>query len=108
MIVSAGAKVMKSTKWLICFLAAAAALATLGAAQSSPGGRAGLAAHNRYRAKHGAAPLTWDKKLEDEAYRYATKCNFSHDKNRNGAGENLFVSGDTNEDKQHEAAANSW
>ncbi|CUS09936.1 unnamed protein product [Tuber aestivum] len=46
-----------------------------------------LTAHNRWRAEHGSAPLSWNNSLEDFARDYTKKCVFEH----SGAayGENL-------------------
>jgi len=100
---------MKTTPALLlamCVLATAAA--TLGYAQRTSGGRAALDAHNRYRARHGAAPLQWDRRLEEAAYRWASRCDFTHDKSGTGQGENLYVSGDLNEDSLMAPATKSW
>lgn len=70
---------------------------------------AALNAHNQRRSRHGAAPLIWDKGLEQSAFNYASRCVFKHDTNRGGQGENLFVSSDTNnEDALMLVATNGW
>ncbi|KAG2023285.1 hypothetical protein CC2G_000955 [Coprinopsis cinerea AmutBmut pab1-1] len=46
--------------------------------------------HNRYRAEHGAAPLTWGDDLEAAALRWASGCKFEHSGGTLGRlGENL-------------------
>ena len=63
---------------------------TAGSAQAT----AFLTAHNNYRAKHGAAALTWDNTLAAAADAYASKCVFAHDPNRGAnIGENIFADG---------------
>lgn len=47
-----------------------------------------LAAHNAYRARHGAAALTWSAPLAANAQGWADTCNFEHSGVAN-AGENL-------------------
>lgn len=37
-----------------------------------------LATHNRFRAQHGAAPLTWNSTLETFAQTWSSKCRFEH------------------------------
>ena len=46
-----------------------------------------LAVHNDYRARHGAAPLTWDASLARYAARHASHCVFRH--SHSPYGENL-------------------
>ncbi|KAI0246448.1 PR-1-like protein [Lactifluus subvellereus] len=55
-----------------------------------------LSAHNKIRAQHGAAPLTWNEKLSGLAKQWADKCVFKHSGGSLGPyGENLAVgSGD--------------
>lgn len=48
-----------------------------------------LAAHNGYRARHGASPLTWSPVLATAAQVWADQCKLSHDPARSGWGENL-------------------
>jgi uncharacterized protein YkwD len=93
---------------LLCMCVLAATAVTLGSAQRASGGRVALDAHNRYRARHGAAPLQWDTRLEQAAYNWASRCDFTHDNSRNGQGENLYVSGDLNEDSLMAPATKSW
>ncbi|KAK0545766.1 sterol-binding protein [Tilletia horrida] len=62
-------------------------LATAAALRRADGSQEVLAAHNAARAKHGAAPLTWDPKLASYAAAHAKSCQFQH---TNGPyGENL-------------------
>lgn len=37
-----------------------------------------LAAHNNFRAKHGAQPLTWSNKLENAAREWGNVCEWRH------------------------------
>ena len=46
-----------------------------------------LEIHNRYRAKHCAPALVWDRKLEQVAQAWANRCEFEH--SRTKYGENL-------------------
>ena len=55
-----------------------------------------LNAHNSVRARHRAAPLSWDNNLEGAAAAYAARCEFKHDPNKQGQGEILYVSSNTN------------
>src|SRR5580658_4639311 len=47
-----------------------------------------LEAHNAYRAKHCAPPLTWSPEVAATAQRWANQCVFDHDPNSE-LGENL-------------------
>jgi uncharacterized protein YkwD len=47
-----------------------------------------LDAHNLYRARHCAPPLTWSAEVAATAQRWANQCRFDHDYN-SGLGENL-------------------
>ncbi|KAI9318708.1 CAP domain-containing protein [Dichotomocladium elegans] len=55
-----------------------AALVHWAAAISAGAAKNVLAIHNKYRAKHSAPALKWDKKLEKYAQRWANKCTFQH------------------------------
>lgn len=37
-----------------------------------------LAAHNYYRAQHGASPLRWNNQLANNAQNWANRCRFGH------------------------------
>lgn len=70
---------------------------TTSAATSTPTAVAGadvrdlaLNEHNRFRALHGAAPLTWSQPLADAAYKWGSRCVFQHSQGVVGPyGENL-------------------
>ena len=47
-------------------------------AASQPDITAYLNAHNSFRAKHGAAPLTWNATLANAAQSWVDKCVFKH------------------------------
>merc|ERR1711924_250843 len=55
-----------------------------------------LAAHNAFRAKHGAPPLQWDDSCAQYAQRAAQECldegNMHHNNIPNGQGQNLYMS----------------
>jgi uncharacterized protein YkwD len=62
--------------------------------QAGPGPVPGFAdemlnAHNKFRAKHGAQPLTWSADLAASAQTWANQCKLNHDPNRAGFGENI-------------------
>jgi uncharacterized protein YkwD len=72
----------------------AAPLLSLALLASSPGALAQneaqtlLDAHNFYRARHCAPPLTWSPEVAATAQRWANRCVFDHDRG-SGLGENL-------------------
>lgn len=66
-----------------------------------------LSAHNRFRAQHGADPLTWNTELASKAQEWANKCVFQHSHGALGHyGENLAAG--TGADYDITAAVKSW
>jgi uncharacterized protein YkwD len=66
----------------------AAAFTFHAAASAQSDARILLDAHNAYRAKHCAPPLTWSTDIAAAAQRWANRCVFDHDRS-NELGENL-------------------
>lgn len=54
-----------------------------------------LAAHNDFRAQHGADPLTWNDDLATKAQEWATRCIFEHSRGRLGpyGGDYIYLLG---------------
>lgn len=46
--------------------------------------------HNYYRSLHGTPALVWSTTLASSAANYAAKCQWGHDPNNQGQGENLY------------------
>jgi len=80
-----------SLNYLSVFLALAVISQALAAAVTSPADiNAYLSGHNTFRAKHGAAALTWSDKLAAAAQKWASGCVFKHSGGSVGPyGENL-------------------
>jgi uncharacterized protein YkwD len=65
-----------------------------------------LQTHNRFRARHGAAPLTWSPAIAANALKVSKTCVFAHSKTPNSWGENI-ASGFATPGKAIEAMYNS-
>lgn len=48
--------------------------------------------HNEWRAEVGTAPLEWSAEVASIAKAYAEKCEWGHNDDRNGYGENIYAS----------------
>lgn len=80
-----------------------------------PGILAGMTAeHNRWRARVGVAPLTWNSALAQSAAAYASSCVWAHDANRSPdagfayVGENLYAGSQQPSNQQMIEAVVAW
>lgn len=68
-----------------------------------------LDAHNRYRAKHSAGPLTWSADVASTAESFVARCDFQYDDPAStNLGQNLFLTTSKDVTAAVDAATRYW